>query len=230
MKPMLSFLIPAYNDDATIALVIAEADRVGREVSRAYEIVVIDDASSDNTLVTLSRLGEAYPSLRVHSHTKNLGYGATIRELYLIGKNEWLFTIPGDYQIGAAELRKLLPYTDRADMIIGLRKDRHDPASRLRQSRVYNSLLQYLFGITLHDINSVRLVRAEIMRSIKLSASSAFVDAEFTIRAVRAGFRVIEAPIAHRRRKGNRSGGGGSLRIILPTMFDLVRFRLGFLS
>jgi dolichol-phosphate mannosyltransferase len=225
MKPTLSFLIPAYNDEGTIGAVVRKTDRVGRDVASAYEILVIDDASTDGTVRVLTALRKTYPALRVKRHARNRGYGATIRELYFAGANEWLFTIPGDYQIGPEEVTKLLPYLDRADMIIGWRKERFDPSSRLRQSWVYNTLLRLLFGLTLHDVNSVRLMRSGMMHTVKLTSSSAFVDAELAIRAVRMGFRVIEVPISHRQREG--IGGGGSMRIILPTIVDLVRFRFG---
>jgi len=226
MKPTLSFLIPAYNDERTIGAVVREADRVGRDAASAYEILVIDDASTDGTLRALTAIQKKYPAVRVKRHSRNRGYGATIRELYYSGAKEWLHTIPGDYQIGPEEVLKLLPHMPHADMIIGWRKERFDPSARLRQSRVYNTLLRYLFGLTLHDVNSVRLMRSGIMRRVKLTSSSAFVDAELAIRARRAGFRVIESQIAHRRREGS-TGGGGSIRIILPTIVDLIRFRLG---
>lgn len=224
-KPSVSILIPAYNDVQTIADVVAEADRVGKKVASKYEIVVVNDASADDTGVVLQRLKGEYRRLRVKTHGANLGYGGTIRELYYEAKMEWLYTVPGDWQIPVAEVSKLLPYRDRADMVIGRRVDRHDPPARLRQSRFYNSLLRKLFSLGLHDINSVRLMRRSVLDTVILTTSSAFVDAELAIRAVRAGFRVIEVPILHKKRESD-GAGGGKLSTILPVILDTMRFKL----
>lgn len=215
MLKSISFLIPAYNDQATIRTVVNEAKTVGRSVAKDVEIIVIDDASRkpiDVRAVTLAR------------HATNQGYGATVKELYYAGKNEWLFTIPGDYQIGAKELLKLLAHARDADMILGWRVARHDPINRRIVSWVYNTLLRLFFGITIHDANSVRLMRRSVLKKIRLVSSSAFVDAELLLRARRAGFRIIEVPITHRARRDGSRGGGNQWRTIAATIVDMIRF------
>lgn len=223
----LSFLIPAYNDEETIEKTVIEARDTGRKISSKFEIVVINDTSPDKTGEQLRRLERRVPELRVLTHTSNKGYGGTIKDLYYAGKYEWMFTTPGDYQIPPKEIIKLLPYIDEADMIIGWRVNRNDPPERLRQSLVYNTLLKILYGISLHDINSVRLMKKDMMKSIKLTTVSAFVDAELTIRAIRQGFKVIEKPVAHLSRySGEETAGGGKLKTILPVIKDMIVFRL----
>lgn len=226
-KPLssLSILIPAYNDEDTIEDAVREARDVARKVSQKYEIRVIDDVSQDNTFEILQKLQKKIPALVVRRQKKNKGYGGTIKDLYYEGEYEWLFTVPGDYQIGAKELLTLVKYKDKADMIIGWRKERNDPHERLRQSKIYNTLLTFMFMITIHDVNSVRLMKQEIMEHITLTTSSAFVDAELVIRAKKAGYKVKEAVIKHRKRKGREeSAGGGKVRTIIPTIFDMARF------
>lgn len=213
----LSLLIPAYNDEATIGRVIAEATRVGKRVAKTFDIILIDDASREPI-----RPGQ----FRLIRHTKNQGYGRTIKELYYAGTKEWLFTIPGDYQVGARELEKLIPFSRSADMILGWRVKRNDPPNRLLASWVYNTLLRVLFGVTLHDINSVRLMRRSILQKIPLTSSSAFVDAELVIGAKHQGFRVTEVPISHRRRADTRQGGGNQWGTIVGTIIEMVRFFL----
>lgn len=215
MLESISFLIPAYNDNATIRAVVDEAKAVGRRVAKDVEIVVIDDAS--RTPINIR-------GVTLSSHETNQGYGRTIKELYYTGKNEWLFSIPGDYQIGAKELLKLIPHVKEADMILGWRVARHDPINRRIVSWVYNTLLRLFFGITIHDANSVRLMRRSVLRKIRLVSSSAFVDAELLLRARRAGFRVIEVPITHRARMDGSRGGGNKWRTIAATIVDMIRF------
>lgn len=213
----LSLLIPAYNDEATIDGAIKEAADVGKRLARKFEIVCLNDGSR-------KKIRSRFAT--VITHAVNQGYGRTIKELYYAGKNEWLFTIPGDYQVGARELEKLIPYTGNADMIVGWRVARNDPANRLFVSWVFNRLLRLLFGVTLHDINSVRLMRRSILKNIHLTSSSAFVDAELVIRAKRAGFRVMEVPITHRARADGKRGGGNQWRTIAATIIDMLRFLL----
>lgn len=213
----LSFLIPAYNDEATIGRVIAEAMAVGKRVAKKFEIVVINDGSRRKIRPRLAT---------VITHPVNQGYGRTIKELYYVGRYDWLFTIPGDHQVGARELEKLTPYTSNADMILGWRAKRNDPPNRLIVSRIYNTLLRMLFGVTLHDANSVRLMRRSVLQNIKLTSFSAFVDAELVIRAREAGFGIIEVPISHRPRAGGKRGGGNQWPTIAATILDMIRFGL----
>lgn len=215
MGKTISFLIPSYNDALTIGTVVREAIEVGKRIARKFEVIVINDGSTDGT---------RYPPATVISHVVNQGYGQTIKELYYAGKYEWLFTIPGDYQVGAKELLKLIPYTPSADMILGWRQKRNDPRVRLFVSWVYNTLLRLLFGLKFHDINSVRLMRRSILKEINLTSSSAFVDAELVIRAKRLGFTVIEVPISHRPRADGKPGGGNQWQTIAATIFDMIRF------
>jgi glycosyltransferase involved in cell wall biosynthesis len=221
----LSFLIPAYNDELTISTVVAKAQEVGKRLNIPFEIIVINDHSPDNLAQVLATLKKTVSQLKVITHAQNKGYGATIKELYLAGTKEWLFTIPGDYQVGAEELTHLLPLVNKADMILGRRTNRSDMPNRRRQSTIYNMLLQKLFRIPVHDANSVRLMRRSIMQTVRLTSTSAFVDAELVLRASKAGFCIAEAPITHRHRAGGSGqGGGGRLKTILPTIKDMIVF------
>lgn len=216
----LSILIPTYNNAPTIARALEEALEVGKQAARDYRIVVVNDGSTDQT----ARILETYRTgahIEVKTHTENQGYGATIGQLYHYGaESEWMFSVPGDYQVGARELTKLLPFTDRADIIIGWRKNRHDPQSRLLQSAVYNRILGALYGVKVHDVNSVKLIRSRIMKEIALSVTSAFVDAQLVIAAKRHGYRIKEVPIAHR--SDPHKGSGGNWHTIVNTLIDMV--------
>jgi glycosyltransferase involved in cell wall biosynthesis len=173
----------------------------------------------------LKELTRHMPKLHIITHNKNAGYGQTMKELYQKAKHTWLFSLPGDYQIEPREFSKLWSRRGEADMIIGWRRIRMDSPARLRQSSIYNNLLRGIFRLNIRDINSVRLMKTTIMRSVKLTSSSAFVDAELVIRSKRAGFRVIEIPISHRARAGT-GAGGGRLRTIIPTIKDMIIFTL----
>ena len=217
----LSIVIPAYNDEKTIESVVERAILSGKKCTKRYELICINDASADATGSILDDLQKQIKELRVVHHRTNKGYGETIKELYYESQYDWLFSVPGDFQIDPMEIVKLIPYHISADMIIGDRVNRQENAKRLRQSRIYNHLIRMLFHVPIYDINSVRLMRTNMLKTIQLKSTSAFVDAELTISAIRKGFRVAEIPIIHKKRD-TAGAGGGKLSIILPTIWDMV--------
>ena len=251
----LSLLIPAYNDETTIEKVVAEAIAVGKRVAKKFEIVVVNDGSTDAT-ASLARyyLARLHAKGRLIIHTVNQGYGRTIKELYYAWIYDWLFTIPGDYQIGARELETIINsrgfflssprrrgsspkkmdsrfhgndnISIHPDMILGWRVKRNDPSNRLLSSWIYNTLLRWLFGITLHDINSVRLMRRSILKNITLTSHSAFVDAELVIRAMKLGYTIAEVPIVHRARSDDRPGGGNQWGTMWKTVREMINFKI----
>ena len=226
----ISFLIPAYNDEATIATQVKEANSIGNKLHMPFEIIVTDDASRDNTGNILDNLKKYIKQLRVITHRKNKGYGDTIKELYYSAKKEWLFTIPGDYQVEAKELLKLARYEKEADIILGWRTNRCDTKLRQFQSRIYNVLIWLLFRTNTHDVNSVRLMKSRIMKPVQLRGASAFTDAELIIKAQRAGFRIKEIPIGHSQRQdGTGVGGGGKIGVIVPTIWEMFLLKFGLL-
>jgi len=224
----LSVVIPCYNNAATIEQAIAQAWEVGLDGANKLEVIVCNDASTDKSGIILGKLQKKYKELRILEHIVNMGYGATIKELYFAAKYDWLFSVPGDFQVGAEELMTMLKAKDEGDMVVGWRVDRQDPANRLVQSKIYNTILGVLFGLWLHDVNSVRLMRTELFRSLRLTSTSAFVDAELAIRLVRQGYKIVEIPIKHRddASRLKPGSGGGSLRTIIPTIADMIKFWL----
>lgn len=221
----VSFLVPAYNDAKTIYTLIDRICDVGKSVAEVFEIQVIDDNSTDEIASILKSMASLDKRIVVTYHKENKGYGQTIKELYRLASYDWMFSVPGDFQIDPFEITRLIPYTNSADMIIGWRKHRHDAWIRRMQSNIYNILLSLLFGLTLRDVNSVRLMNKKLFTSIVLRSNSAFVDAELVLEAKRKGFRITEVPILHKKREGS-TGGGGKLQTIIPTVFDMLRYRV----
>jgi len=224
MKPSITFIVPTHNDGETIESLIRSIDRVGKKACHTHEIIVIDDASYDKTPSKLALLKKHISSLSVMTHTNNQGYGATIYELYHSGKLPWLFSLPGDFQIDPSEVTKLIPSIRRADMILGRRVNRKETLFRQIQSRTYNILLRVFFGLKTHDVNTVRLMKRDIINSVTLTSRSAFVDAELVIKAYKKGYRILEVPITHKLRETGGATGGSITRTIVPTIRDMVHF------
>ncbi|MBX9568927.1 MAG: glycosyltransferase family 2 protein [Candidatus Obscuribacterales bacterium] len=218
----ISVIIPAYNDETTIARLIQDTDCLLKEISDDYEIVVINDGSKDNTWNVLQDLAKKVKSLRLINHEQNKGFGKTIKELYYAGSKELVFSLPGDYQFAPKELLTMAKGLHKHDLIIGHRVNRNDPPRRKLQSAIYNLMLRIFYGCGLKDVNSIKLFRKEILDRVTLESDTPFVDAELCIRTYRAGFKVVEIPIEHLPRL-SQGASGGKFSVIWETFSDLMK-------
>jgi glycosyltransferase involved in cell wall biosynthesis len=223
----LTLIIPAYNDETTVGKLIADSDALLSKVCSDYEIVVVNDGSKDRTLDVLKAAAATNPRVRIINHPVNKGFGYTIRELYMCGSKELVFSLPGDYQYAPKELLTMAQGLKDHDFIIGHRVNRNDPPRRKLQSNFYNAMLRIFYGNKHKDVNSIKLFRKDILNHIKLLSTTAFVDAELVIRADKAGFKIIEIPIEHLPRL-SQGASGGKFSVIWDTFSDLVKMRSTF--
>src|SRR5262249_8352560 len=142
----ISVVIPAYNDETTITRLIQDTDCLLKEISSDYEIVVINDGSKDTTLSVLQELAKKFKNMRLINHEQNQGYGKTIKELYLSGSKDLVFSLPGDYQFAPKELLTMAQGLRKYDFVIGHRVKRNDPPRRKVQSTIYNMMLRIFYG------------------------------------------------------------------------------------
>src|SRR5215813_7278772 len=127
-KQSISAFFPAYNDAGTIASMVVLTDRTLRKVAEDYEIIVVNDGSTDHTAVVLSELETRYPSLKVILHPTNLGYGAALRTGFTNSKKDLIFYTDGDAQYDVRELEVLLPLiTAGVDIVNGYKNTRSTP-------------------------------------------------------------------------------------------------------
>lgn len=223
----VSLIIPAYNDEETIGRLIDDGTTLLSEICEDFEIVVCNDGSRDKTLEVIEAKARTNPHVRLINHEVNQGFGATIRELYLAGTKEFVFSLPGDYQYAPKELIAMAEGLKTHDFVIGWRVNRNDPPRRKLQSAVYNLMLRVLYGHRHKDVNSIKLFRKAILDKITLRSYTPFVDAELCIRAERAGFKVVEIPIDHLPRL-TQGASGGKFSVIWETFSDLFKMRSTF--
>lgn len=226
MEQSISVIIPAYNDQVTVERIVSEAIEVVSGVASDYEVFVINDASRDGTGALLDRLAQADKTIRVVHHETNRGYGATIAELYMGAKGDLVFSTPGDGQLRPRELLKMLPAIHSYDIVIGLRKERQDSFMRKMYSLIYNTLIRILYGLRVNDINSIKLIKREVLEHIYFETTSAFTDAELCIRAARLGYSIGEVDIEHLAREFGEALGGSKFvgfKIMWDTFIDSIR-------
>lgn len=217
--------MPVYNEAFSLPDVLERSARVAQDLAESWEILVVDDGSTDETPQILKAFAAREPRLHVLTHARNLGIAASLRKVFLSPRQEWIFFISGDGQIPPEELSRLLPHTEYCDLIYGWRKNRADPLRRRLTAWVYNVLISLCLGRRVHDVDSAILFRRPLFDGVQLQSSSIFIHTELLIAAIRRGLRYGEVPIKHRPRLGGRAAGGRPGAII-HTMMELMLYVL----
>jgi glycosyltransferase involved in cell wall biosynthesis len=198
-RPSITAFFPCYNDSGTIASVVITADRTLRVLADDYEIIVGDDASTDNSVAILEELCRLYPRLRVLRHAANRGYGGNLRSMFAEATKDLIFYTDGDAQYDPAELTLLYQHlgTD-VDVVQGWKIERHDPLHRKLIGRAYHHFVKWWFGLHLRDVDcDFRLFRRHVLESFPLASVSGCITVEMMTRIEQGGFKVVEVPVHH---------------------------------
>jgi len=202
----VSCVFPARNEAASLAETVREWAATLDRWTTAYEIIVVDDGSTDDTATVLHDLSSRYPALRVITHGRNLGYGATIARGFAHATFPLLFFTDADGQYDSRDFPRLLDRIDDADVVVGYRRRRADPRVRDLASRGYNLLTRHLLGVPVRDVNcAFKLIQRDAFRALEIEATGFTVNAELVVRARTAGLRIVEMPVRHRARRAGRS-------------------------
>jgi glycosyltransferase involved in cell wall biosynthesis len=198
-RPSVTAFFPCYNDSGTIASVVITADRTLRELAEDYEIIVANDASTDNSAVILEELRKLYPRLRVMHHTTNHGYGGNLRSMFAEATKDLIFYTDGDAQYDPAELVRLWDQLGPdVDVVQGWKLERHDPMHRKIIGRVYHHFVRWWFGLHLRDVDcDFRLFRRHVLESFPLQSNTGCITVELMTRVEMGGFKVVEVPVHH---------------------------------
>lgn len=226
--PSLSIVIPAYNECSTIEDIVKRSLVAARKVSNDVEVVVLDDASKDNTVEIVEHLVATEPHVRLLKHEKNQGIAKTFEDLYAAAQKEYVFLVSGDGQFPPELVERAMPLLAQADIVICRRTYKHYSPYRHVISILYRWMPCVLFGIDLLDPGSVKLVPKKLYTEIRVRSKSVFVEAERIIRAVKGGATIASVDFRQEPRKGGRAGGArwqmvlASVRDMLSLWWDLL--------
>ncbi len=201
----ISVAIPVFNEEKAIKKVIEELIFFLSENNLNFELVIIDDGSTDSTFSILQRFRNKGFKMKIIRHRYRQGIGLAIKDALLNSQNEWIFMFPGDGQASPLDLLKMLKFTSNYDIIVGVREKRADPRYRYITSDIWKFLIRFFFGISFKDINWIKLIKREVLQSLDIKSKSAFIDSEILLRAKKKGFRMIEVPVSHRERFGGKT-------------------------
>lgn len=211
----ISVFFPAYNEEKNIKKTVTEAVKILKKIAKDWEIVVVNDGSTDKTGEIVKKLIKKEPRISMITHTPNRGYGAALKSGLYNAKYPWIAFTDADGQFAFSEVDKFLEKKDEADLIIGYRLQRRDPPLRIFIAQLLRIWNLIFFGLWLKDVDcGFKLIKKEVVDKIgTLKTESAITESEFLVRAKRAGFKIVEIPVHHYpRKKGKQTGG--DIRII----------------
>ena len=173
-----------------------------RIVGENWEIIVVDDGSTDSTASLTLSMSKKEPRIILASHKGNLGFGRAVRTGIERSTREWIFYTDCDGQFDLEELELVWARRHEADIVSAFRRNRKDPGMRLGYSLLWTTLTLMLFIRGFKDVDSsFKLFRASIFKHIKPVATCGVIDFEILTLARDMGYRVIQMPVSHYERR-----------------------------
>jgi glycosyltransferase involved in cell wall biosynthesis len=228
MAPEISVVVPMHNESPNVEGLYRELTAALSSFGRAYEIIAIDDGSTDDTFARLARLQQQDPRVRVIRFRRNFGQTAGFAAGFAHARGRYVVTSDGDLQNDPADIPRMVERLEQGpDLVAGWRRKRKDPwFNRRLPSMIANWLISRATGVKLHDYGcSLKVFRAEVVKPMKLYGEMhRFLPAI----ASEQGVTIVEMPVNHRPRAHGRSKYGISrtVRVILDLV--TVKFLLSY--
>ena len=215
----ISIVIPALNEAEALPELIERIDAVLRQLASPYEILVIDDGSTDATPLVLRELSTRYPHLSVIRFRRNYGKAAALSEAFSRAHGDFLVTMDGDLQDPPEEIPRFVHQLhERYDVVCGWKQPRQDSWDRILGSHLFNSATCWMTGLQLHDINcGLKGYRRRVVQELRLYGE---MHRFIPVIAQQRGFLIAELPVQHFPRRFGRSRYGWSRPI--SGLFDLI--------
>jgi glycosyltransferase involved in cell wall biosynthesis len=227
---VISVVVPVHDEERSVARLYAELADALVPLGRPWEVVFVDDGSTDGTFGALTRLHAHHDHVRVVRLRRNFGKAAALQAGFEEAQGDVVVTIDGDLQDDPAEIPRLLAKLEEGfDLVSGWKTKRRDPLSRRLLSRIFNWASGTVSGLRLHDLNcGLKAYRAEVVEGLRIYGElHRFVP----VLAHYRGFRVAELPVNHRPRAHGSSRYGverylrGFLDLLTVTFMGRYRHR-----
>jgi glycosyltransferase involved in cell wall biosynthesis len=228
LNETLSILIPVYNEEGNLSLLYEKLVAALKKVGRPYEVIFVDDGSSDGTMEILLDLREKNPNVKIISFSRNFGQTAALSAGIDSSKGDIIIPMDGDLQNDPEDILMLLQKIEEGyDVVSGWRKGRKDPfLTRRLPSIIANKIISWIGGVHLHDYGcTLKAYRRDILKNIRLYGE---MHRFIPIYAQWIGARVSEIPVRHFSRGSGSSKYGMSrvFKVILDLM--VVKFLLSY--
>jgi len=218
---MLSIVIPVFNEEESLPIFYKELIRITPQLDRSYEIIFVDDGSTDSSLEILKGIAKKDKRLRIFSFRKNQGKGEALTFGFQKAQGDYIITIDADLQDRPTEIQKLLEKIKNGwDLACGWRKERQDSSLKVFPSKIFNLLTSFFWGTRLHDYNcGLKAFKRDAAKSLRLYGG---MHRFIPLLIHQEGFKVTEVPVVHSKRLFGKSKFGFS-KILkdFPDMFTM---------
>lgn len=230
----LSAFFPCFNEEKNLPLFVAEALKVLPQCAKKFEIIIINDGSTDRTGEIAQRLARKNQLLRVMHHHENLGYGAALRSGFQAAQFEWIFFTDGDLQFRLSQLTKFISHTRHFNVIIGFRTNRAEGKIRALNARLFKWYIDLLFRLRVKDIDcAFKLIRRSAISQLQLESTGAFTSAELLYKLKKHHERFFQVPVTHRKRRYGLPTGNNPKVVIkagLEALSLYLKIKIGSLA
>ncbi len=226
-KPPVSITVffPCYNEQDNVRKVAEQALGVLEGLHADYEVIIVDDGSSDNTGPLADAVAAEHPRVRVIHHPRNLGYGAALQSGFRAATRPIVFYTDGDAQFDIAEMPPLLPLLEKYDIVSCYRLNRQDNFVRRMNGWLWTRFTGVMFSLPLRDIDcAFKLYKRVIFDDIRMESTGALIDTEILARAARKGYTITQRGVHHYPRTAGRQTGA-NLRVVLRAFKELLKLR-----
>ena len=204
--PYLGIIMPVFNEEKNLVRAINAISAQCEILRCSFEILIINDASTDGSAQLIAELQETRPYLKVVRHNTNQGIGASIVTGVQHSQSKTLIFIPADLGMDICFLKDYMEASRRAHIVVGLRSDRRDYSLfRKLVSFINITLIQILFRMPQKQFNHICLYRRDIFKKILIESRSAFFAAEIMIKARDLGYKIVEIPVGYIAREHGKS-------------------------
>lgn len=226
MPASISVVVPMYNEEHYVERTVSAAREVLEGMGADFEIILVDDASTDGTGALADALARADPRVRVLHNERNRTLGGSLRTGYAAATKDLVLYTDADLPFDLHEVARAVRLLDyqQADVLAAYRFDRKSEGlRRAAYTTAYSALVRALFGLNFRDVNfAFKLFRRRLLERVTLRSEGSFIDAEFLIRARRSGAHVIQIGVDYFPRARGTSSLS-SVRVIARILKEMVR-------
>lgn len=219
----LSIFFPFWNEEKNVEEVVIKAVKVAGAVAAKWELLMINDGSTDNTLSVAEKLAKSNKYLRVISHTPNRGYGASLKDGFANSKYNYIVFTDGDGQFDFSEVDKFIEQIAEADIVIGYRKKRRDHKiiKRLLLMNMLKAWDFILFGFYYRDIDcGFKMFKREALEKIgPLRSEGAMVTTEILAKATKKKLKIKQVGVEHYERQ-HGAPTGANVPVIIRAVLE----------
>jgi glycosyltransferase involved in cell wall biosynthesis len=219
----LSLIIPAYNEEENIEEVVQDADRVFKTHFEPYQIVIVNDGSTDGTGEVAESLTAKFPALKVVHHSVNRGLGEALKTGYQHASLEYVSFVPADGQIASSEIVKLARHIKDAHMVISNYYEREDSRFRLMLSGAWRILMKMILDFDLGS-QGPYLFRRQLLKEVSLKSSTGLLNLEFPMKVSVLGRKMNTIRISCKPRLQGTSKVT-NLATMFKTLYEMVKLR-----